>query len=69
MFIAAGEIIPAIEGVSWDDFLQDRFFKPLGMNRTNTSIDKLKGMDNVAVPHIVNRVPSHRDDFLGRRPT
>ena len=29
LVVAAGEIIPAITGISWDDFIQDRLFKPL----------------------------------------
>jgi CubicO group peptidase (beta-lactamase class C family) len=56
MFIAAGEIVPAVEGVSWDDFLQRNFFDPLGMSRTNTSITKLEGMENVAMPHYVDPI-------------
>jgi len=28
-FLAAGEIIPAVTGQSWDDFISERFFKPL----------------------------------------
>ena len=54
MFITAGEIIPAVEGISWDDFLKDRFFDPLGMERTNTTIRNLEGLENVAMPHFVD---------------
>ena len=51
MFVAAGEIIPAVTGVSWDSFIAERLFKPLGMTRSNTSIKFLAGMDDVATPH------------------
>ena len=51
MFIAAGEIIPAVTGTSFDKFITGRIFEPLGMRRTNTSITTLKGLDNVATPH------------------
>lgn len=56
MFITAGEIVSEVAGVNWDDFLQQKIFNPLGMDRTNTSISKLDGMDNVAMPHFVDPV-------------
>lgn len=52
MFLAAGEVIPAVTGQSWEDFIADRFFKPLGMSRSNTDTNDLKSMDNVATPHV-----------------
>ena len=51
MYLAAGEIIPIICNTSWDDFVKTRFFKPLGMNRTITSVEDIKSMKNVAIPH------------------
>lgn len=53
MYITAGEIVPAVTGVSWDDFLVQRIFKPLGMSRTNTSIHKFPSMGDVSTPHIL----------------
>lgn len=53
MFITAGEIVPAVTNVSWDEFLQQRLFKPLGMTRTNTSVRALPAMENVATPHVL----------------
>lgn len=50
MFIAAGEIIPSVTGTSWDEFLAQRIFRPLGMTRTSTTIRALP--DNVATPHM-----------------
>ena len=38
MFLAAGQIIPSITGKSWDDFVRERIFTPLGMKSSNTSI-------------------------------
>ena len=51
LFIAAGEIIPAVTGTSWADFLRARLLGPLGMTRTTTSIAQLRGVENVAQPH------------------
>src|SRR5713226_7943083 len=38
MYLVAGQIIPAITGKSWEDFVQERIFRPLGMTASNTSI-------------------------------
>ncbi len=51
MFLAAGQVIPAVTGMSYDGFIKERIFKPLEMNRSNTSPKDLEGMDNVAAPH------------------
>src|SRR5687767_5739649 len=51
MFLAAGEIVPAVTGKSWDDFIRERFFAPLGMTRSNTTLKQLAGSQNVATPH------------------
>jgi CubicO group peptidase (beta-lactamase class C family) len=51
IYTAAGEIIPAVTGTSWDDFVAGRIFAPLGMTRSRTSVTALKGMRNVASPH------------------
>jgi CubicO group peptidase (beta-lactamase class C family) len=51
MFLAAGQIIPAITGKSWDEFVASRIFAPLGMKASNTTITAFKKDDNVAMPH------------------
>jgi CubicO group peptidase (beta-lactamase class C family) len=51
MYLAAGQIIPAVTGKSWDEFIKDRFFKPLGMATSSTSVNDLKSSDNVSTPH------------------
>lgn len=51
MFIAAGEVIRAASGQPWDVFVKERIFKPLGMDRSQTSTSALSSMSNVAMPH------------------
>jgi CubicO group peptidase (beta-lactamase class C family) len=51
MFLAAGEIIPSVTKKSWDDFVRERIFTPLGMKSTNTSIRSLENAADVASPH------------------
>lgn len=36
MYLTAGQIIPAVTGKSWDDFLRDRLLVPLRMTSTST---------------------------------
>ncbi len=51
MFLAAGEIVPAVTGASWDDFVRGRIFAPLGMTATTTSVTRLDSLGDVATPH------------------
>jgi len=51
MFMAAGQLVPAVTGMSWDDFIKGRIFKPLAMERSSTSTLALANFDNVAAPH------------------
>ncbi|MBV9925299.1 MAG: serine hydrolase [Acidobacteria bacterium] len=51
MFITAGEIVPAVTGKSWDDYVREKFFEPLGMKRTVTTYKQLTSAENVAAPH------------------
>ena len=51
MYVAAGEVVAQASGRSWDEFLRERVFAPLGMSRTNTSVGANR--DNVAAPHLL----------------
>jgi CubicO group peptidase (beta-lactamase class C family) len=51
MYITAGEVIKAVSGQSWAEFVRENILEPVGMDRTQTSVLDLKGMDNVAIPH------------------
>lgn len=53
MYLAAGQIIPEVTDMTWDTFLQERIFKPIGMNDSHTSITTLDGHSNVATPHVM----------------
>lgn len=52
MFIAAGEVIGAASGVSWDDYIEGHFFEPLGMTRSLTDTNEAES--NVATPHKIS---------------
>jgi CubicO group peptidase (beta-lactamase class C family) len=51
MFLAAGQIVESVTGLTWDAFVDRRIFAPLGMTRSVTSTLPLARMENVAQPH------------------
>jgi CubicO group peptidase (beta-lactamase class C family) len=51
LYIVAGQLIPAVTGKTWDDFVRDRIFTPLGMTNTFTDVAALKKGQDVANPH------------------
>ena len=70
MYLTAGEIIPRVTGKSWDDYIQEIFFKPLRMKRTSSVLSDLKRFKNVATPHQeidgeVKEIPWRNIDNVG----
>jgi len=51
LYMTAGQIIPAVTGTSWDDYIRQHIFAPLGMNHSNVSNSEFKAGDNFASPH------------------
>jgi CubicO group peptidase (beta-lactamase class C family) len=51
LYIVAGEIVARVSGTSWDDFVEGRIFKPLGMGKSAGSFDRLKDKSNVIDGH------------------
>ncbi len=53
LYTAAGEIIPAVTGKSWNEYIEENLFAPLKMKTSNTSVKAFKKKDDVALPHAV----------------
>ncbi len=51
LYLVAGEVIHAVTGITWDRFVQQRIFDPLGMSHTNSSTAALMAAADVAAPH------------------
>ena len=51
MFIAAGEIVSKVSGMTWDEFIDQLFFTPLDMEMSNTSVDSFTPESNKVMPH------------------
>lgn len=50
MYSVAGQVIEYISGMTWDEFLMERIFNPVGM-QSNTSVTALTERSNAAWPH------------------
>ncbi len=51
MFVTAGLVISTVSGLSWEDFIRQRLFEPLGMRDSLPHPRYLKPGANVATPH------------------
>jgi CubicO group peptidase (beta-lactamase class C family) len=51
LYIVAGEIVARVSGMSWEDFIENRMMKPLGMAKSAASISRLKDKSNIIDPH------------------
>ena len=51
LYLVGGEIIVRKSGKSYDDFLKENIFNPLGMRRTAVRFRGIKSTENVASPH------------------
>lgn len=70
MYMVAGRVIEAATGGPWHEFINDRLFQPIGMERSNFSINELVGEENAAWPHqyikgTVQTVPRRNFDNIG----
>lgn len=53
MFITAGEIVHRVSGKSWFDFIEERFFKPLGMSGSYAQYNRIPDKSNIIEPHAI----------------
>jgi CubicO group peptidase (beta-lactamase class C family) len=51
LYMTAGQIIPAVTGTSWDDYVRQHIFEPLGMKHSTVSSKDFKPGDDYASPH------------------
>jgi CubicO group peptidase (beta-lactamase class C family) len=51
LYMTAGQIIPAVTGTSWDDYIRQRVFTPLGMRHSTVTSKDFKPGDDYAYPH------------------
>lgn len=51
LYLVGGRIAEEVAGRRWGDVVRERILEPVGMHDTNTSVDALAGLSNVATPH------------------
>ncbi|SMG35834.1 CubicO group peptidase, beta-lactamase class C family [Marivirga sericea] len=51
LYLVAGELIARVSGKSWETYVEENIFDPLGMNHTYGSISHAMKNDNPASPH------------------
>ncbi|WP_242155697.1 serine hydrolase [Aestuariivivens sediminis] len=54
LYLVAGEVIKRVSGMSWEDFISERIFKPLNMDNSYPSLDRITDKKNLAKPHDAN---------------
>ncbi len=54
MFQASGCVMQKLSGKTWEEFVKERIFIPLGMKSSNFSIDELKKCPDYAFPYSLN---------------
>jgi len=50
MYAGAGRVVELLSGKSWEDFVRERIFAPLGMTSSNFSIDDMVKLEEHGVP-------------------
>src|SRR5258707_13718360 len=64
LYIAAGQIIPAATGKTWEQYITERILQPLGMKTTTLSNAQFPAGANFAWPHSKLGGPLRPIDFL-----
>ena len=52
LYVIAGEVVAKVSGKTWCDFVEERIMKPIGMEHSAASWNRLKDTTNVIVPHV-----------------
>ncbi|MDZ4799161.1 MAG: serine hydrolase [Bryobacteraceae bacterium] len=69
-FVVAGEVVRAVSGKPWDQFVRERIFTPVGMSGSQITTLGFRPGDNVAAPHsrgwrlegALTPIPATKDD-------
>ena len=55
MYMVAGEVIKKISGKTWDEFITERLFKPIGMTNTYADYSKIPTSAAKTTPHFKDK--------------
>jgi CubicO group peptidase (beta-lactamase class C family) len=70
MYLVAGELIKKVSGQDWEDFIEQRIFKPLGMGRTYPVPSRIPGASPKTAAHFMDQgkvrtIPQITGDNIG----
>lgn len=73
MYVTAGYLVGELSGSTWEEFTQTRLFDPLGLKRTNLSVEETQKTDDFALPYlkptaagsVVGRIPFYHQPIMG----
>ncbi|MEE9408812.1 MAG: serine hydrolase [Polaribacter sp.] len=51
MFIIAGEVLKRVSGLSWEEFIETKIMKPVGMNNSKASYNRVTNRTNIIDAH------------------
>ncbi|WP_115460610.1 serine hydrolase [Winogradskyella aurantiaca] len=51
MFIVAGEVIKRVSGMTWEEFIENRIMKPVGMTSSKASYNRVTDKSNIIEAH------------------
>lgn len=60
MFLVAGELMKEVTGKTWEEFVEERIFIPLGMSNSTVTNSVINANTNTATPHLEGKV----QDFI-----
>jgi len=52
LYIVAGVVVERVSGTSWEEFVEERIMRPLGMGHSAASINRLKDRSDIIDAHI-----------------
>ena len=69
LYLVAGEVVARVSGQSWEDFVEERIMKPLGMERSATSLRRVNDNSNIIDAHVpvdgkLQVIPKYQSDLL-----
>ncbi len=54
LYLAAGELIKAVSGMEWEDFIKNRIFDKIGMTGSTSRFSDFKKQSNISAAHFRN---------------
>jgi CubicO group peptidase (beta-lactamase class C family) len=70
IYLSVGVLIEAVSGKTWEEFVRERIWEPLGMKASTFSVDESEKQPDFALPYlekddVVRRIPFHKIDAVG----